>query len=69
MDNPEKRKEQRCCRWCAGIRAGGLASDGREAKDRVLREGMGCRGRGILDWEKYLQIPTYMRWGRRLSAK
>jgi hypothetical protein len=67
MGDQEKERDNRCCRWCSGIEAHHAGGIGREEKEMVLKEGTCCRRWAGQACEKYLQIPTYLRWGRRLS--
>jgi hypothetical protein len=60
MGDLEKRREEGCCQLCAGNGKKDSGSGGMQA----IRS---CTGRGGRACEKYLQIPTFRRWGRRLS--
>lgn len=56
-----------CCAWGADLVERNSVSTGLHENDVVPREG-GSRTRRLWpDHEEYLQIPTYLRLGRRLS--
>lgn len=67
MNSTANSGADRVCPGCGGIKPHGPVNVNREAKDQGQRErwnlppliGPAC--------EEYLQIPTYLRWGRRLS--
>lgn len=55
------------CAWCAGLVESTSVSTGLDENDVVPRE-EGSRTRQLWpDHEEYLQIPTFLRLGRRLS--
>lgn len=67
MNSAANSRANRVCPGCGGIGPQGPLKNNRETKDPEQRErwnlppliGSAC--------EEYLQIPTYLRWGRRLS--
>jgi hypothetical protein len=67
MGNPENNRAERCCPECAGLGARGSGSASREECALISREKPACQRPTGPVCENYLQIPTFLRWGRRLS--
>lgn len=72
MNDAAHSRENQNCKGCMRLKANGPATNTLNAKQRRYTDEMPQRllpGDPLTKstFEKYLQIPTYLRWGRRLT--